>query len=103
MDHLQVNPRCDCKYPISWVAKNIEMCRINRRYVERYEPTTSGISISVRLPDNEDSWAEFAANDEGWMYVSDWCGHDEKILPEIPVIVGILEIETMINDWVLLR
>lgn len=100
MNHLQINPHCDCKYPITWVAENIETCWINRNYKERHEPTMNGISISVRLPDNDDSWAEFAANDEGWMYVSDWRGYDEKILSEIPVIVGILEVETMINDLV---
>ncbi len=98
MKHLQINPHCDCMFPITWVAKNIEMCRINRKYKENHAPTNNGISISVRLPNSDESWAEFAANDEGWMCVSDWVGYDEEILPEVPTIIGILEVEAMIND-----
>lgn len=97
MKHLQVNPHCDCKYPITWVAENIETCRIDRNYRDHIEPTIDGVSISVQLPDSSpNTWAEFAANDEGWMYVSDW---DASHLPEISTKKGILEVEFNVNKY----
>ena len=89
MKHLLVNPHCDCKHNIQWIADNIGTCRINREYKERHEPTFHGVSISVLFIGSDD-WSEFAANDEGWMYVSDW---DAKHLPKIPIVDGIKEVE----------
>jgi len=93
LKHLKINTHCDCQYPITWVAENKETCRINRNYKERHEPTYNGISISVQLP-GSDLWAEFAANDEGWMYVADWDADD---LPEIAISDGIREVEENVN------
>jgi hypothetical protein len=89
MKHLLVNKHCDSKYPITWVAKNIKTCRIDREYKERHESTYNGVSISVQLPDSE-LWAEFAANEEGWMYVSD---HNARGLQVVAIEQGILEVE----------
>lgn len=95
MEHLRVNKHCDCKYPITWVAENIKTCRIDRNYKDHIEPTIDGVSISVKLPES-DMWAEFAANDEGWMYVSDW---DASHLPEVPIMDGIREVEDNVNKY----
>ncbi len=95
MEHLQINPHCDCKFPITWVAKNVKTCRINRDYKERHEPTLNGVSISVRIP-NSEYFAEFAANDAGWMYVSDWSAPG---LEEIPIEDGIKEVEANVANW----
>ncbi len=95
MKHLRVNDHCDCTHDIRWVAENRETCRIDRNYTERHEPTISGVSISVMLP-GSDLWAEFAANDEGWMYVSD---RDASTLPVVSMADGIAEVEASVNRW----
>jgi len=89
MKHLLVNKHCDCKYPITWVAENLKTCRVNREYKDRHEPTFWGVSIYVQLPDS-DLWAEFAANDEGWMYVSD---SSARGFPTVDIEKGIWEVE----------
>ena len=96
MEHLKVNKHCDCKQSIQWIAENIKTCRIDRNYVERHEPTYNGASISVQLEEGG-LWAEFAANEEGWMYVSDW--HADN-LPEIPLMDGIAEVEKNVDRCV---
>ena len=89
MKHMQQNKHWDCKFTLEYIVKNCVECRINKNYKERHEPTFNGVSISVRM-EGEDTFMEFAANDEGWLYVSDWYAKD---LDAIDVKEGILLVE----------
>lgn len=99
--HLPINKHCDCRLKIDWIEKNIKTCRINREYKERHEPTYCGVSISVLLPlpegdepEDRPLYAEFAANEEGWMYVSDWRAEH---LPEVSIEEGIKAVEANVK------
>ena len=65
--------RCeDSKYDINWVAENCPTVMIDRNYVERHEPTYSGVSLIAQNPDNEDWLMEYGHNEDGFMSVSDF-------------------------------
>jgi hypothetical protein len=98
MEHLRVNKHCDCTHKITWFAENVENCVIDREYVERHEPTYSGVSISFKYPDptEDDMYLEFAANEEGWMYVSDW-RRKNRPLEVVPIMEGILAVEANVD------
>ena len=97
MKHLVINPDDDCIYPITWVAENIKTCKIDRNYRDNFEPVL-GKAIFVKLP-GRDSWAGYAANDEGWLYVCDASGIEIEKLPDIDIKTGILEVEEDVKDW----
>jgi hypothetical protein len=96
MKHLQQNKFYDCKYSMEWIKKNIKRCWFDENYSDRHEPTIAGASIIVSLPESE-SFAEFAANDEGWLYVAD-IGR-AKSLPEMSIEEGIKKVETNVAEW----
>lgn len=95
MENLRVNKHCDHIHDIKWVSENIKKCFIDRNYKERHEPTISGVSISVQFGDDV-YCSEYAANDEGWMYVSD---RPVDGLPEVNIMDGIAEVEASVNKW----
>ena len=96
MKHLAINPHDDALYPITWVNENIKTCKIDRNYKDDIEPVL-GKAIFVRLP-GSDSWAGYAANDGGWLYVCDAIGKAIDALPDINVEAGILEVEDNVNN-----
>lgn len=95
--HLAINPHDDALYPITWVSENIKTCKIDRNYKDDIEPVFGKV-IFVRLPGG-DSWAGYAANDEGWLCVCDSLGQAINDLPDISVEAGILEEEDSLNNW----
>ena len=95
-DHLKENKFWDCKYSMKWISENIKECRIDKNYKDRHEPALWGVSISVKLPES-DLWAELAANDEGWLYVSDRGNVSE--LPKISIMEGIKAVEINAMNW----
>lgn len=72
MELFQVNQHEDSKYDINWVVVNNPVVMINRKYIERHEPTYSGVSIVVQNPDDDDWLMEYGSNEEGFMSVSDF-------------------------------
>lgn len=97
MKHLSINPNDDCIYPITWVAENIKTCKIDRNYKDSFEPVL-GKAIFVKIPGN-DSWAGYAANDEGWLYVCDSSGTGIEELPDMDIAQAILEVEKDVDEW----
>lgn len=99
MTHLLINPHEDSKYPITWVLENCKTCKLDKKYIDRYEPVLP-IAIWVRLP-NSDGYHAYAANDEGWLSTCD-SYNDSQIedLKDISTIDGILAVEKNVNDWV---
>jgi len=95
--HLAINKHDDAEYPITWVKENIRTCKIDRNYTDHIEPVLSK-AIFVKLP-GAYSWAGYAANDEGWLYVCDVIGQDIDALPEVSIEEGILEVEDNVNKW----
>jgi len=101
MRHLLINPHEDSIYPITWIAKNINTCKIDRKYTDSCEFVLNK-AIFVKLPnqDNVETWYGYAANDEGWVSTCNATGNYIEQLPEVSIIDGILEIEKDINEWV---
>ena len=100
IQHLLINPHEDSMYPITWVSKNINICKIDRNYTDSCEFVLNK-AIFIKLPnqDNINTWYGYAANDEGWLSTCDATGNYIDQLPEISIIDGILEVEKEVNKW----
>lgn len=96
---MKVHRYEDSKYDINWVVDNHSTVFINREYKERHGPTYSGVSIVVPCPTDEGWLMEYAANEEGWMYVSDFKQRG-RAFASVPTLQGIHEVESNVAQIV---
>ena len=96
MDKLQVHRCEDSKYDINWVVDNNDVVMIDRKYVERHEPTYSGVSIIVHSPEDPEWLMEYGANEEGFLSVSDFTIKG-RVFELVSIEQGIKELINNVN------